>query len=203
MSRWTCSSRRGLDMRYDPEALELQVEPKVDQTLPQAISFAPKAEKDSASLEKPAYASVYLNMRMVASYVSQSSSGSTGVEAPSYRFRRRGPDRRLRVRKRGHVLHRRRQGLRPAAISRAMSSTGAARGSSTTCRTTSSASGRATFSPDFSGFQTSTDLLGVTATKSYAQLQPGKSIRPTGARSFRLDGHQPWTSSLAKRSFAA
>ena len=41
--------------------------------------------------------------------------------------------------------------------------------------------------PDFSGFQTSTDLLGISATKSYQQLQPGKSIRPTGASSFRIE----------------
>jgi outer membrane usher protein len=177
---------KGLAMRYNPNDLELQVEPKVDQRLPGDISFAPKAEEDSASLEKPAYASAWLNMSMVTSYVSQSSSGNTGVESPNFNF-----DGATRIgafvlegegsfytgNARGfaqnffqdYVLYRRGTRLvydmpEDAVRIRAGDVT-----------------------PDFTGFQTSADLLGVSATKSYAQLQPGKSIRPTGAHSFRLE----------------
>ena len=37
------------------------------------------------------------------------------------------------------------------------------------------------------GFLSSPDILGISAEKSYEVLQPGKSVRPTGAHSFRLE----------------
>ncbi len=41
--------------------------------------------------------------------------------------------------------------------------------------------------PDYSGFQTSPDILGLSVQKAYATLQPTKNIRPTGAHSFRIE----------------
>jgi outer membrane usher protein len=42
-------------------------------------------------------------------------------------------------------------------------------------------------SPEYTGLQTAPDLLGISADVAYAQLQPQKSIRPTGAHSFRVE----------------
>ncbi len=44
--------QRGVAMRYDPTALELVVEPGVDQRMPGDISFAPQAEMESAAVER-------------------------------------------------------------------------------------------------------------------------------------------------------
>ena len=41
--------------------------------------------------------------------------------------------------------------------------------------------------PDITGFQTAPDLFGLSVQQSYAQLQPGKSIRPTGSHSFSIE----------------
>ena len=176
----------GLAMRYDPQNLELRVEPTIDQRLPADLSFAPKSETDSASLEPPAYVSAYLNTRMTASYVSQSSLGSTGVESPSFTF-----DGAVRV---GSVV----------LEGEASFYTGDAKGFDQHLFEEYGFYRRGTqlvydlpeeairlragdVTPDFAGFQTSPDLLGVTATKFYTQLQPGKSIRPTGSHSFRVE----------------
>ena len=177
---------KGLDMRYNPNDLELQVEPKVDQKLPGDISFAPKAEEDSASLEKPAYASAWLNMSMVASYVSQSSSGSTGVEFPSFNFDGAARIGAFVLEGEGSFYTGDAKGF---AQSYFQDYVFYRRGTRLVYDMPDDAirirAGDVT--PDFSGFQTSTDLLGISATKSYQQLQPGKSIRPTGASSFRID----------------
>ena len=42
-------------------------------------------------------------------------------------------------------------------------------------------------SPQYTGLQTAPDLLGISADVAYAQLQPQKSIRPTGAHPFRVE----------------
>ncbi len=47
--------------------------------------------------------------------------------------------------------------------------------------------------PDYTGFQTAPDILGVSAQVAYAQLQPTKTIRPTGAHSFRIERPSRWT----------
>ena len=177
---------KGLDMRYNPNDLELQVEPKVDQKVPGNISFAPKAEEDSASLEKPAYASAWLNMSMVASYVSQSSSGSTGVESPSINFDGAARIGAFVLEGEGSFYTGDAKGF---AQSYFQDYVFYRRGTRLIYDMPDDAirirAGDVT--PDFSGFQTSTDLLGISATKSYQQLQPGKSIRPTGASSFRIE----------------
>ncbi len=177
---------RGLALRYDPQSLELQVEPKVDQRQPQSISFAPQSQTGSSTLETPAYVSAYLNMRVAASYVNQSSSGSTGLEAPSFDF-----DGAARV---GSVVFE----------TEGTFYTGDAKGFSRQLFQNYVLYRRGSrfvydmpeeairfragdLSPAFTGFQTSPDVLGLTAVKSYAQLQPGKSTRPTGAHSFRID----------------
>jgi outer membrane usher protein len=177
---------RGLAMRYDPNALELQVEPSIEQRRPGDISFARHEEIDSASLQAPAYVSAYVNMRMAASYVSQSSSGSTGVESPSFDF-----DAAARIGR--FVLE-----------GEGTFNSGDAKGFSRNLFNEYAFYRRGTrlvydmpedairvragdVTPDFAGLQTSPDILGLAAGTNYTQLQPGKSIRPTGAQSFRIE----------------
>ena len=177
---------KGLALRYNPNDLDLQVEPSVDQRLPSDISFAQQAGSDSASLEPPAYVSAYLNMRMTASYVSQSSVGGTGLESPNIDFNGAvrvgavvlegegtlytgasvGLDQHLFE---DNVFYRRGTRLVYDIPEDAIR-----------LRAGDVATG-------YAGFQTSPDLLGVNATQSYQQLQPGKTIRPTGAQSFRIE----------------
>ncbi len=176
----------GLALRYDPVGLELQVELQIDERNPSDISFARQEEAGSASLERPAYVSAYVNMRMITSYVSQSSSGSTGVQSPSFDF-----DAATRF---GMAV----------LEAEGTFNTGDAVGFAQTYFQDYVFYRRGTrlvydlpedairiklgdVTPDFTGLQTSTDLLGVTAGTAYAQLQPGKSIRPTGAQSFRIE----------------
>ena len=125
--------QRGVAISYDPLALELQVEPTVDQRPTGHLSLEPHGEPESQVLEQPAYVSAYLNMRMAASYVSQSSSGSTGVEAPSFDFdgaMRIGP---VVLESEGTFYTGDSKASRKP-ISRIMSSIEGARGSSMTCR---------------------------------------------------------------------
>ncbi len=177
---------RGIEIEYDPLALEINVKPTVDQRPTGALSLAVQDEVVSAALERPASASAYLNMRVVTGYVSQADFGSTGLEAPSFDF-----DGALRLGR--FVLE-----------GEATLSTGDVKGFAETYFDEYAVYRRGTrlvydmpedavriragdVNPDFSGFQTSPDLLGISAQKSYADLQPGKSIRPTGQRSFRLE----------------
>jgi outer membrane usher protein len=177
---------RGIRLRYDSQATELLIEPTVDQRRPGDISFVREGELESASMEQPAYVSAYLNIRAAASYVSQTSYGSTGVESPSFyldgaarigSFVLEGEGSFYTGDAKGfascyfqdYVLYRRGTRLVYDLPEEAI---------------------RFRFgdlAPDYAGLQSSPDVLGVSATKTYATLQPGRSIRPTGARSFRIE----------------
>jgi outer membrane usher protein len=178
--------QRGVSLRYDSLTTELLVEPTVDQRLPGDISFGGRSEVESAALERPAYVSAYVNVRMGASFVSQSSFGNTGLESPSFYL-----DGAARI---------------GAFVLEGEGSfyTGDAKGFASSYFQDYVVYRRGTrlvydlpedairlrfgdVMPDYAGLQSSPDVLGVSATKSYAQLQPGRSIRPTGARSFRIE----------------
>ncbi len=174
---------RGITMRYDPLNLELEVFPTVDQRPTSAINFKQSAEEESATLEQPAYVSAYLNMHLGASYMGQSAYGSTGVEAPTIDFDgaiRIGP----------YVLEA--EGTFYSLGSRLFSPSYFQdyvfyrRGTRLVYDLPDEAIRVRVgdVSPDYTGFQTAPDLLGISADVAYAQLQPQKSIRPTGAHSF-------------------
>jgi outer membrane usher protein len=177
---------RGVRLRYDALAIEMQVELTVDQRQEGDISFASDGELDSASLQQPAYVSAYLNVRATASYVTQSSYGSTGVESPSFDFEGA-------ARIGAYVLE-----------GEGSFYTGDAKGFASNYFQDYVFYRRGTrlvydlpedairirvgdLTPDYAGLQAAPDMLGVSATGSYTQLQPGRSIRPTGSRSFRLE----------------
>ena len=178
--------QRGIVMSYDPLNTELAVQPTVDQRPTVEISLGQRVASESKTLEQPAHVSAYLNMRMAASYVSQSTGGSSGVQAPSIDF-----DGAVRI---GPVV----------LEGEGTFYTGNASGFAQTYFQDYVFYRRGTrlvydwpdeairfrlgdVTPAFSGFQTSTDLFGLSAEKSYSQLQPGRSVVPTGAHSFRLE----------------
>ncbi len=177
---------RGIDMEYDPLSLELNIKPMADQRPTSTLSIAAQGEVVSAALERPAHVSAYLNMRLVTGYISQADYGSTGVESPSFDF--------------DGAIHLGRVVLEGEATL----STGDVKGFAESYFDEYAFYRRGArlvydlpedavriragdVNPDFSGFQTAPDLLGISAEKSYAELQPGKSIRPTGQRSFRVE----------------
>jgi outer membrane usher protein len=125
-------------------------------------------------------------MRIVTGYVSQADFGTTGLESPSFDF-----DGAIRI---GSVV----------VEAEGTFTTGSVKGFAETYFDEYAFYRRGTrlvydlpedalririgdVAPDFSGFQTSPDLFGVSIEKNYSALQPGKSIRPTGQRSFRIE----------------
>ncbi len=177
---------RGIAMRYDPLNLELEVLPTVDQRPTSTISFNQKSEEESATLELPAYVSAYLNMQLAASYVSQNAYGGTGLEAPTIDF-----DGAVRVG--AYVLEAEGTFYSPGthwfSPSYFQDYIFYRRGTRLVYDLPDEAIRLRVgdVSPGYTGFQTAPDLLGLSAEVAYAELQPQKSIRPTGAHSFRIE----------------
>ncbi len=177
---------RGITMRYDPLNLDLEVFPTVDQRPTTTINFMQNAEEVSATLEQPAYVSAYLNMHLTASYMGQSAYGGTGVEAPTIDFDgavRVGP---YVVEAEGTFYNPGSQWFSPGYFQDYIFYR---RGTRLVYDLPDEAirlrMGDVT--PAYTGFQTAPDLLGISADVAYGQLQPQKSIRPTGAHSFRIE----------------
>lgn len=176
---------RGIDLRYNPQTLELEAYPAVDQRPTSTVSFGAQEEVASETPETPAYVSAYLNMRLSASYVSQSTSG-TGLQAPTIDFdgaTRIGP----------FVLEGEGTFFSPGTTWLAQDYfqdyVFYRRGTRLVYDWPDEALRfrLGDVIPDYTGFQTAPDLLGISASVEYAQLQPGKSIRPTGNHSFRIE----------------
>ena len=75
----------------------------------------------------------------------------------------------------------------PKPITRTTSFIGTGRGSFTIIPENAMRICSGHITPDYTGFQTAPDLLGVSVQQTYAQLQPTKYIRPTGSHSFRIE----------------
>ena len=177
---------RGITMRYDPLNLDLEVFPSVDQRPTSTINFKQNAEEDSSTLEQPAYVSAYLNMHLAASYMGQSAYGGTGVEAPTIDFDgavRVGP---YVLEGEGTLYNPGSQWFSPGYFQDYVFYR---RGTRLVYDLPDEAIRVRVgdVSPAYTGFQTAPDLLGISADVAYAQLQPQKSIRPTGAHSFRIE----------------
>ena len=178
--------QRGIDIRYDPQAIELQAAPALEQRAPQNLDFGNKGDIASDALEHPANVSAYVNMRVTGAYVSQSSSGSTGIDATTVDL-----DGALRFR--GFVLESEASlyAGAPAGLTQAYYQDYVFYRHGT--RFVYDLPEEATrirlgdFTPDYTGFQNAPDMLGLSVQQSYAQLQPGKTIRPTGSHSFSLE----------------
>ncbi len=177
---------RGITIRYDPLNLELEVFPTVDQRPTATLNFRQNAEEESATLEQPAYVSAYVNMHLAASYISQNAYGNTGAEAPTMDFDgavRIGP----------YVLEAEGTFYNPGSNSFSpgyfQDYVFYRRGTRLVYDMPDEAIRVRVgdVNPNGTGFQSAPDIFGISADVAYAQLQPQKSIRPTGAHSFRIE----------------
>ncbi len=177
---------RGINMRYNPLNLELELFPAVDQRPTSTLSFKQNTEQESVTLEQPAYVSAYLNMHLAGSYISQNAYGRTGAEAPTLDLDgavRVGP---YVVETEGTFYNPGIQWFSPGYFQDYVFYR---RGTRLVYDLPDEAIRVRVgdVSPQSIGFQTAPDLLGISADVSYAQLQPQKSIRPTGSHSFRIE----------------
>ncbi len=179
--------KHGLDLRYDPLQSEILVSLSIDQKLDSNVSFGgPQEIAISANSQTPAFFSAYLNARMLTTYVGQSASANTGLNAPNFDF-----DNAIRA---GPIVMENELTLTP--------SNGPQQGENGTAGYEIVRRGSrliydspadivrykaGDLSPAYAGFQTSPDILGMSAERSYAQLRPGENIRPTGHHTFKLE----------------
>ncbi len=178
--------QRGIDLRYDPLAIELQVVPALEQRASQNLSFENKGEMASDALERPANVSGYLNMRATASYVSQASSGSTGLDVTTVDFDGAARFRGVVIEGEASLYAGTPAGLTETSYQDYVFYRHGTRlvydlpEEATRIRV-------GDITPDYAGFQTVPDLFGLSVQQTYAQLQPGKTIRPTGSHSFSIE----------------
>jgi outer membrane usher protein len=179
-------NQRGIDIHYDPQAIALQVAPTMDQRATQHLSFGDSPGVDSSDMARPAEMAGYLNMRATAAYVSQSSSGGTGMDVTTV-------DLDGAMRFRGAVLESEASFYAgaPAGLTQAYYQDYVfyRHGTRLVYDLPEDAMRIrfGDFAPDITGFQGGPDLLGVSIQQSYKQLQPGKTIRPTGSHSFSIE----------------
>src|SRR5690606_24317215 len=164
---------------------ELHAELGIDQRPARGLSFGAKPAAPPAPTVKPAEISAYLNMRAALSHVAQSAYAETGLRAPTFDFEgaariggvvleteasvegyEAGP-----IGKGDAPYRFRRKGSRlvyddPENVVRFRAGD---------------------IYPGFTGFQTSPDILGFSAERTYARLRPEAGIRATGRTSFRLE----------------
>jgi outer membrane usher protein len=166
--------RRGIDIRFHPGEVALHINPTVDQRIGGTLSgSASRQPIISGNLQEPALVSGYVNVRSGVDYISDSRSDETGFGDVRL-------DLESAVNVAGFVLENEVTFEEDGGVNR--------RGTRLVydlpdhaVRTTVG-----DVAPYGVGFQSFTDVLGVSVEKSYGKLQPYKNIRPTGQQSFRL-----------------
>ena len=177
---------RGINIRYDPQMIELDVAPTVDQRPTSKLSFAQEQEIGS---DCAAGACFYQRLSQHARHRVLCQPG----EHRGYRLRchnglhgRRGEVPGRCARRRSVDLCRRPPppdsgrlpGFRLLPARNAARLRSSRRRHAVPCRR---------HHAGYTGFQTAPDLLGLSVQRTYAQLQPQKNIHPTGSHSFRIE----------------
>jgi outer membrane usher protein len=176
--------RAGFDFRFDPETVGMRFAPKLDQKAKGNVKLRTRADgPDSPNAAQPAQVSAYLNMRATADYITRTPSGREGARAPRVDLdgaaRWRGvvveaeatyePDDTSLFGERGEGFKRRGTRIvRDFEEDAVRLSAG-------------------DVSPTGTSFQYTPDLLGLSVARSYSTLQPGRNIRATSRRSFRIE----------------
>ena len=174
----------GFDFRFDPGAVSILFTPTLDQKVEGNVSIhARRAQTDSPNAADPAEFSAFLNLRSAVDYVSMSPSGDEGLRAP--RLDLEGA-----ARWQGLVVEA--EGTFEPDDASIFGETGEGfkRRGTRIIRDFEDDAIRATAGdvyPVGTSFQHTPDLLGLSLERSYSKLQPGKNIRSTGRRSFRLE----------------
>ena len=176
----------GLNVRYNAEKVELTLAPLVDQRSRNAISVHELRQTIvSERAAPPAGLSGYLNARFGVDYVSRDHNGETGIDAPRV-------DLEAAIRLRGVVIEAEgtlegdrylldRPGEAEAGFKR--------RGTRLVYDLPGEAIRFKAGDVDTreAAFQHGANVLGLSVQRSYQLLQPGRNIRPTGSRSFRIE----------------
>jgi outer membrane usher protein len=166
---------KGFDAQFDAGKLELQLSPTIEQRATGQLSAGNGHENVlSENLVQPAIFAGYLNMRAGADYSTQSFYDDEGDASA-----RTGFDGAVRW-------------LDTVFESSATfdMEDGFGRGASRFVHDRPDLALRFSagdISPLKTGFQGGSDLLGLSAEKSYSKLQPAANIHPTGSRSFRIE----------------
>ena len=174
----------GFDFRFDPGAVSVIFNPTLDQKVEGNISVeARQAQGTSPNAAKPAALSAYLNLRSGVDYVEQSPAGREGLKAP--RLDLEGA-----ARWKGVVVEA--EASYEPDDSSVFGNTGQGfkRRGTRIVRDFEEEAVRASVGdvyPVGTSLQFTPDLLGISIERSYTKLQPGRNIRSTSRRSFRLE----------------
>jgi outer membrane usher protein len=174
----------GFDFRFDPGAVSIRFVPTLDQKVQGDISVhARRASRDSPNAAEPAAFSAFLNLRSAVDYIGDTPSGDEGLRAP--RLDLEGA-----ARWQGVVVEAEASFEPDEASVFGETGEGFKRRGTRLVRDFEEQAVRASAGdvyPVGTSFQYTPDLLGISLERSYSKLQPGKNIRPTSRRSFRIE----------------
>jgi outer membrane usher protein len=174
----------GFDFQFDPASVSLQFKPTIEQKAQGSVAIKPRQDHvASPNLAEPALLSAYLNMRGAADYIARTPSGREGPTAP--RLDLDGAARWL-----GVVLEAEATFEPDDASLFGDGGDGFKRRGTRLVRDFEAEAIRVTagdVEPAGTSFQYTPDLLGIGIERSYAKLQPGRGIRATSRRSFRIE----------------
>lgn len=177
----------GVALTFDPLKVELLITTSIDQRARGAVSvlpFTPEIASEGAA--KPALFSAYMNTRFAADYVWQSDDHDTGVDAP--RVDLEGA---MRLGKVVIEAEATAEGMRQGHLSGSKHDDPRflRRGTRAVYDLPEEAVRFKAGDVDVlrTGYQYGTGVLGLSVERAYGLLQPGRNIRSTGKRSFRIE----------------
>jgi outer membrane usher protein len=174
----------GFDFRFDPAAVSIQFAPTLDQKVEGNISVqARKEAQNSPNAADAAKLAAFLNLRAATDYIGMSPSGNEGLTAPRL-------DLEAAARWQGVVIEAEAT-YEPDDVSIfGRAGQGFKRRGTRLIRDFEDEAIRFSAGdiyPAGAALQSTPDLLGISIERSYGTLQPGRSIRPTSRRSFRIE----------------
>jgi outer membrane usher protein len=174
----------GFDFRFDPAAVGIIFAPTLDQKVEGNISVqARKAVQDSPNAVDPAKLAAFLNLRAATDYIGMSPAGNEGLSAP--RLDLEGATSWQGIVVEAETTY------EPDDVSIfGRTGQGFKRRGTRLIRDFQEDAIRVSAGdiyPAGAALQSTPDLLGFSIERSYGTLQPGRNIRPTSRRSFRIE----------------
>jgi outer membrane usher protein len=180
----TAVKAAGFDFRFDPGAVSIIFDPTFEQKVEGNISVqARRATQVSPNAANAARLAAFLNMRLATDYIGMSPGGREGLRAPRL-------DLEAAARWKGTVIEAEATFEPDDNSIFGETGQGFKRRGTRLVRDFEDDALRMSVGDIYApgaGFQNTPDLLGVSVERSYAKLQPGRNIRPTSRRSFRIE----------------
>lgn len=177
----------GIGLAFDPLKVELVLTAGVDQRARGAVSVLPFADEiASENAARPSMLSAYVNTRLAADYVWQSHGGDTGLDAPRIDLEGAARLGNVVIEAEATIEGARQAVLRgmldddPRVVRRGTRAVYDLPGDAVRFKAGDVDVLR-------SGYQHGAAVLGLSAERAYGVLQPGRNIRSTGKRSFRIE----------------